>query len=324
MTVRSLIALAALLLAACGDEAGDGFTPGEIETVQLDEAGQAEFQFETGRAGLASFDLFSASEKIGTVSAAIYPAGEGADAPIDTRLNALAPGRYRLVIESEAPGPAEIQARLRLDPPLDGFEPNDSPQTAARVDLPLRAVIQLSDGEQDWFEIRPEAGAVIGIRLVNAGGAYRGPMIEVRDSEGETLFQSANEDWGWGAMRYVEADGGPLLVGVWDTASFRAGDPRSLKGIEIVRYSAAPYPAGTFVTLGLGEDETAFNQLALAGRAAGLTVARTEEADSIAREFSGAIERDRPGPSWIWTSLAFLLAFAIGAGMGWVARTRLG
>lgn len=322
MIARALACvLASLMLVACGGERRGALVPNEIATIRLDEAGETVLRFEVDRPALAAFDLFAAPDAIGAVTSEIRPDAPEGEA-IDTRLTALAPGRYRLALASEGAGPSEIQARLRLEPPLDAFEPNDSPETAEPVALPFRAVIQLANAEPDWFEIRPDAGTVVGIRLVHSASNYRGPIIEVRGETGEVLFRSADEPWGWGAMRYVEATGGVMHVGVWESWTFNPGDPRSLKGIEIVTYADAPYPAGTFVTLGLGEDETAFTQLALAGRAAGLTVARTEEADAIAREFAGAIGRGRPARDWLWAGLALTLAFAIGSGIGWILRAR--
>ena len=287
-------------------------TADQIETVRLDENGQAVIRIEVENTGLPTFDLFSGPAELSTLTMTLIdgePGGKRAGPVI------LLPGRHDITLsapEGYDAGPVEIQGRLRLDPPLDAFEPNNLPDQATAIELPFYQVVRLSGSDWDWFRVEPGRGGVVGIHLHYWGGGYSGPQIRVVNAEGEQLLGTEINPYSWRGMRYVRARGEPLFIGVNDSSDWRANQADGFKMLEIVHYRPTGQSNGTLITLGLGENDTSFFQLDLVGAATGTPVHTADEAATVASELARAVSGDTDGewPAW----LSFLIIIVLGAG----------
>ena len=291
----------------------DRVEPGRIETVVLDETGSAVLRVDIDHPGVPAFDIFSAPPSVTQLRLSLVEDAEALKAPEGIPI--LPAGRHDLLVsaaEGYDGGPAEIQGRLRIDPALDAFEPNDTPDAAAEIDLPFHRIVRLADGEWDWFRVDPGRGGVVGIHLHYWGGDYTGPGIRVLDADREEIFRTANTDWSWRGMRYVRAEGRPLYIGVTDDRSWRDNQAGGFKTLEIVRYAPTGAVSGSLVTLGLEADDPSFFQLDLVGEALGSPVHTADEAEAVASELARAVERRDEGGINPWIALLLLIVLAGG------------
>lgn len=290
-----------------------------IETIRLDENGQARLRLSVERASQPGFDLFSGPAGVAELSL-VLDTGDTDDKSDASRPRVLAPGRHEFTLSASDPataGDVEIQGRIRLDPPLDAFEPNDRYEDAVPIEIPFHQVIRLSDGDWDWFEVEAPRGGVIGIHLHGWRGGYSGPQIQVLDTRGEQVLLTGTASWAWQGMRYVRARGGRLFVGVTDSNSWSDSDGGGFKALEIVHYLPMERVNGSLITLGLDGEDPSFFQLDLVGEAVGQEVHTADEADAVAAELTRAVEAGlrRGIPAWVW--LLILLVLAGGGAGGW-------
>lgn len=117
-----------------------------IEDVRLNEEGRRILRFRTNRVGRLRADIFANPDSTGAISVTFRERGND-DTDSDTPPSDVwGAGRYEAVVQAVNPGSAIIQMRVTLDVPLDEYEPNNSLETAARVDLPFRGMVQLNQG----------------------------------------------------------------------------------------------------------------------------------------------------------------------------------
>ena len=294
--------------------------PGVIEAIRLDAEGRAVLRVTARDAGLPAFDLLAGPAGLEGVTLLI---GEGDKQVAMVTPRVLGPGRHDLTIQgtARADGRAmEIQGRLRLDPPLDAFEPNDTREQARRIELPFYQIIRLSNGDPDWFRIDADSGGVIGIHLHHFGNGYEGPQIAVLDADGEIIFQTANNSFAWRGMRYVRSEGRPIYVGLNDSRGWEEGNAGAFKALEVVHYRPNGAVNGSLITLGLANEDPSFFQLDLIGEALGARVRPAGEAESVASELARAAGI-APRALWPWLMGAGLLLLAVLAAAGfWYFR----
>jgi hypothetical protein len=311
--VLSSFALIALLTApGLASQRAQNLTADEIETLRLDEDGRALIRVQVDHASLPAFDLFSGPAELSDLTMALADSEPG-----DKRAGPLIllPGRHEIILtapEGYESGATEIQGRLRLDPPLDAFEPNDTVAQATPIDLPFHQIVRLSGEDRDWFRVEPGRGGIIGIHLHYWGGGYLGPQIQVVNAAGDQLLATEINIYSWRGMRYVRAEGEPLFIGVNDSYDWAPNQADGFKMLEIVHYRPTGAANGTLITLGLGETDTSFFQLDLVGAATGTPVRTADEAAAVATELARAVSGRSFGvwPSWV----TFLIILVVGAG----------
>tara|TARA_R110000868_G_scaffold64724_1_gene194320 strand:- start:15365 stop:16348 length:984 start_codon:yes stop_codon:yes gene_type:complete len=320
--MERLAILAALMLAVTPSVAAQRpqtVEPGAFETIRLDGEGRAVLRFDAEAPGLPAFDLMAAPDGLDAVTLSA-PMSEEKGA--STALVVLPSGRHELVLQGQArdDGQAmEIQGRLRLDPPYDGFEPNDNRDQARPIDLPFYQVIRLAEGDEDWFRIEAERGGVIGVHLHHAFDVYEGPQITFYEADGTQILQTATTVYGWRGMRYVRSEGRPILIRLTDSRAWRDNQPAAFKALEIVHYTPGAPANGTLVTLGLASADPSFYQLDLVGEAVGIEVRGAAEAEAVASELIRAVEA-RKAPVWPYWLAGVLLAIALAGGGYWYLR----
>lgn len=297
-----------------------------VFTTELAVDGTAEIEIHLQRPAQLGFDLFSGPDTLASVG--LQQLGEdGVEASEPSSLLVLGAGRHRLGLVGSGPQGqvgGTIQGRVRAVPPSDAFEPNETPQTARAVDLPFHRIVRLAHGDWDWFRIDPPRSGVLGIQLHGWRGAYSGPAIRVVDANGAQLYQSPGDPGGWNGMRYVEVGNRPVMVGVTDTSPWQDRQADGYKALEIVLVEPIGRARGQLVTLGLGDGDTAWQQLNEIGTALGIELREANEAEAVSSELSRVVEGT---PQWrmpLW-QIVLLLALAGGlAGGGcwawWRAR----
>jgi hypothetical protein len=318
------ILLSALLLGLAGltpvlAQRPQTVEPGAIETIRLDAEGRAVLRVTATDAGVPAFDLLAGPEGLDSVSVLT---GEGEKVVPMAVPQVLAPGRHDLTIQGAARPDGrtmEIQGRLRLDPPLDAFEPNDAREQARRIELPFYQIIRTAQGDPDWFRIETQNGGVIGIHLHHFGDAYTGPQLTVLEADGTVIFQTGDNAYAWQSMRYVRSTGRPIYLGITDSQAWDEGNARAFKALEIVRYIPNAPVNGSLITLGLESEDPSFYQLDLVGEALGAAVRPAGEAEIVASELARAAGL---APRALWPRLlaAGLLLAALAAAGFWYFR----
>lgn len=289
----------------------------ELEAVRLGEDGRCVLSFTTERPGIFQSELFSYPSSTGAITVSFRQRGAE---------EALAPGvydagRYEAVLQAVNPGEAVVQLRLALARPRDPFEPNDTLEDAARVDLPFESVVHLTGGEQDWFRVDPALGGIVGVHL-HIASDYQGPRIGFYEADGTEILVSNNSNWGVRGMRYVRSRGRPIFIAVWDTNNWGDENDNAYKRIEIVQYrpEGAPSSTRSLVALGLESEGPEFEQLDFIGAAIGVETVSAAEAEEIAEEIRAAVQRR--GTNWGLIAIVILLLAAAGGGGFYFFRMR--
>ncbi len=286
--------------------------PGEVTILRLDDAGEARVRVDLDFASEVVLPVFSGPEAVAAVF--ITPAGTSDMAPAQRLV--LPAGRHELDVSGGPVGEGEtvIQVRPQFLPPNDAFEPNDTPETARRVDLPFHRVVRLAHGDWDWFEVDPGGRAILGVQLLGLRGGYDGPQIRVVDAAGTDLYTSPAGTGGWNGMRYVRVERGPVFVGVTDSSPWAEQQPDGFKTLEILRVEPVTGISGRLITLSVETDDPAFYQLGLVGEGLGMDVRAANEADRVAAELSQVVRGEgfsSRSPGWIiWMILGLALASA--------------
>jgi len=147
----------------------DRVEPGRIETVVLDETGSAVLRVDIDHPGVPAFDIFSAPPSVTQLRLSLVEDAEALKAPEGIPI--LPAGRHDLLVsaaEGYDGGPAEIQGRLRIDPALDAFEPNDTPDAAAEIDLPFHRIVRPMGSGTGSASIRGAAAWSASISTIGA------------------------------------------------------------------------------------------------------------------------------------------------------------
>lgn len=324
--MRNLLFVTILLLPfqAIAQDRTQNVDVGQIEDVRLGDDGRAVLRFRTEHTGRLRGDIFAAPTEAGVINVTFRERSASDDEnKTETLPTVWEPGRYEAVVQAVNPGAALVQLRVSVDIPLDEFEPNDTRETAMRVDLPFAGVLRLSAGDSDWFRVNPDSGGIVGVHL-HTSYSYSGPRIGIFDADGNQLLLTEATQWGHRGMRYVRATGRPLFIQLTDTNTYGEGDANAFKTVEIVQYSpeGAPASARSLVTLSLESDDPSIFQLDLIGDAIGVETVAADEAESVAQELETAIRGRRGG--WGWFGLILLLLLVAGGGGYFFWRHRKG
>lgn len=287
-----------------------------IEDVQLGDEGRRVVRFRTEHTGRLRADLFSAPESAGVISFTFREQGAADDA--DPLPAVVGPGRYEAIVQAVNPGAALVQLNIWLDVPLDEFEPNDSMETALRIDIPFDGIVRLSNGDSDWFRVQPNAGSILGVQLYSGTGSSR-QFVAIFDHNGDQIFASDDTPWGTSGMRYARATGRAMYIHLWDLNEWSDSDPSAYKTLNVREYRPEGTPASdnSLVTLSLDDTSSALFQLDLIGGAIGVDTVEANEADAVARELRVAIEGRQ---SSLWQQVLILLgliALGVAGYFGW-------
>jgi len=300
-----------------------------IETVRLDDEGQATIRVNVPRTGVIRADVFSAPDGAGEVSVTFeqeeVAEGETQPDPVPVNLRAVDKGRHRLVVKSTGASEAEIQLRLMLEPALDLYEPNDTMDTAYVVEPPLLGLMQVTGQDQDWFRVDVPRGHYIGIQIT--GNSYSGqrPRIAFVNRRGEELVENG-EQTVHRAMYYFRSEGAPVYIRITDLYGWAPGDPRAFATLKIESYAPNRESANLFVKVDMGSDELTSTQTDYLAEAAGTRVSDVEEAAEFTEELSLAVRRPGDtGPGfWIWALGVIIIGLGVGGGYAYWKRRKEG
>lgn len=312
---RLLAALALSALLASGAAAKPrpvAVDLGEIETVALDKDGVARLTVQMEERGRLGFDVFAAPDAAGEI---IVETLDDKGEPVPLGMPA-GPGRVTAQVRAQNPLAARIQLRLRADPSLDLFEPNDKRGKAARVEPPFDGWIESGPGDEDWFVFNSPSKGVVGVKLEPP------PYGEVLilDSQGESVYGSGERGVPYG-IAYAPAEPGRMYVVVRGPPD-NPSAPAVMSRLTIAHYRTPPRADGRVVTLGLEEDEVTRGQLDLAARAAGAEAVSASDADGVAAALTAAAAEPAPSNgAWRWIAAA-VLAATVAAGGYYVWRRR--
>jgi WD40 repeat protein len=129
-------------------------------------------------------------------------------------------GVYRLRIKTPAGQSAEQEFTVDPFPAVQEAEPNDSPNQAQKVTLPVSVVGAVQrPGDVDFFRFEATAGQQIGVQvLTSAVGSSLNPVLELTDATGRVLAEADG-----GVLGYVCPKAGSYTVGIHDR-EYRGGN----------------------------------------------------------------------------------------------------
>jgi hypothetical protein len=312
--MKRLAALAAaLLIAGAAQAAPPAFPLGEIRPLSLDAAGQTVVTVKPKGLAVLEADIFAAPDAAGDIVLEVL----GKDGQPLPPGSPAGPGPVQVRIKAASPGATRIQLRVRADPSVDGFEPNDARGKARKAALPFAGWIEIGPGDQDWFRVEAPAGGVVGVSLSPTPAG----RLRFLDARGAVIQETAANGSIGGGITYVATRGGRLYVVVEGPES----GGRQVSRLTISRYAAPRGADGALVTVGVGEDSETREQLNLAARAAGAKAIDAQDADAIGGALTEALATTPAAakrPPWLMALIAALALAAAGGGFLLWRRTR--
>ncbi len=299
---------AALLVAGPALAAPPVFPVGEIRNLSLDATGAAVVTVKPGRLAVLEADIFGAPDAAGDIVLEVLD-NDGQPLPAGV---ASGPGAVTVRIKAEKPGAATIQIRIRADPSVDGFEPNDSKDKARPATVPFSGWIEMGPGDQDWFRIDAPADGVVGVGLNPPSSG----KLRFLDERGAVIQETAEDGYVAQGITYVAARGKRMYIVIEGPES----GPRFVSRLTISRYAKPGGQDGALVTVGLADQDETVRQLNLAAQAAGARTLTGEDADSIGAALTEALAEPAKGRAktpWLLVGLAALLIAAGGGGFWW-------
>jgi WD40 repeat protein len=120
-------------------------------------------------------------------------------------------GVYHLHVKTSAGQSAEQDFTVDPFPAVQEAEPNDSPNQAQKVTLPVSVVGAIQrPGDVDFYRFEATAGQQIGVQAFTSGGGLN-PVLEVTDAAGRVLAENDG-----GLLGYVCPKAGTYTVGIHD------------------------------------------------------------------------------------------------------------
>jgi hypothetical protein len=307
------ILFAALLVAGPARAAPPAFPVGEVQGLSLDAAGQAVVTVKPGRLAVLEADVFAAPDAAGEIVLEVL----GKDGqPLPSGV-AVGPGPVTVRIKAANSGAARVQVRIRADPSVDGFEPNDSKDRAQTVTAPFSGWIEMGPGDQDWFRIDAPADGVVGVGLDPPSNG----RLRFLDERGAVIQETAEDGYVAEGITYVAARGKRMYIVIEGPES----GPRFVSRLTISRYAKPGGQDGALVTVGLADQDETVRQLNLAAQAAGARTLTGEDADSIGAALIDALAEPEKAPArtpWLLLGGAALLIAAAGGGFWWWRRRK--
>lgn len=307
MRLAALLVIA-LLIAGPAKAAPPAFPVGEVRSLSLNAAGEAVVTVKPGRRAVLEADVFAAPDAAGDITLEVL---DKAGQPSPSGL-AAGPGPVTVRIKAANPGAATIQIRVRADPSVDGFEPNDAKGRARTATLPFDGWIEIGPGDQDWFRIDAPADGVVGVSLSPRPSG----RLRFLDERGEVIQETAEDGYIASGITYVAARGRRMYVVIEGSDS----GPRFVSRLTISRYAKPGGQDGALVTVGLADQDDMVNQLNLAAQAAGARTLSAEDADRISGALTEALAEPTKAPAgtpWLLVGGAALLIAAGGGGFWW-------
>lgn len=306
-----------LLLASPARAAPPAFAVGEVRVLTLNAGGEAVITVKPGRLAVLEADVFAAPDTTGDIVLEVL----GKDGlPLPSGV-AAGPGPVTARIRAAHPGAATIQIRIRADPSVDGYEPNDDKAHARPVTLPFDGWIEIRPGDQDWFRVDAPSEGVVGVSLnpVPTG------RLRFVDEAGKVIQETAEDSYIAGGITYAAARGRRLYVVI---EGAKSGE-RQVSRLTISSYATPGGSDGALVTVDIADQDETVDQLNLAARAAGASTLSANDAvaiDSALTDTLAAPKGISAEPSWTVALVAGLLALlAIAGGVAyrrWVRRPR--
>ncbi|MDP1738819.1 MAG: hypothetical protein Q8L23_15440 [Caulobacter sp.] len=307
MRLAALLAVA-LLVAGPARAAPPAFPVGEVRSLSLNAAGEVVVTVKPGRRAVLEADVFAAPDAAGDITLEVL---DKAGHPLPSGL-AAGPGPVTVRIKAANPGAATIQIRVRADPSVDGFEPNDSKDRARPATVPFSGWIEMGPGDQDWFRIDAPADGVVGVGLNPPSNG----RLRFLDERGAVIQETAEDGYVAEGITYVAARGRRMYIIIEGPES----GPRFVSRLTISRYAKPGGQDGALVTVGLADQDETVNQLNLAAQAAGARTLSAEDADTISSALTEALAEPAKAPArtpWLLAIGAALLIAAGGGGYWW-------
>ncbi len=152
----------------------------------------------------------------------------------------LSAGVYQLGLKSPAGESAKLPFLLDLFAAVAEQEPNDSPVTGQKVQLPATVAGTLGrGGDVDYYRFEARAGQQVGVQAVVAPGSKLEPVLRLTDAAGTVLVESAN-----GLLGFTVPQAGTYALGIHDR-EYR-GDPKMAYRLQIgdIPIAAGIFPLG--------------------------------------------------------------------------------
>jgi hypothetical protein len=269
-----------------------------------------------------------------------YAATDEAGKPVDLRgAKALTAGLYRVRVTADGGSPYAFNIALRLATWHDAWESNDTPATAAKVELPLTAAIGLrAKADADWFSFAVPGPGVLLVRLASplSGPA---PMLTVEsdaqndpalnpEAKGATPRRTdVGADKNISRHYFEVKAAGTWLARAQATADAPADGDETASRLDIVFYpdSGAAPDRPALVALGISPDDPNIQQIILRLRAEGKSVVTTNNPKEIAAALLSASRPPPPQPRsywWYGFGAVLLLLLAAGGYFGWTYYRR--
>jgi len=314
--IACLLALLAAWAAASGQI--DEMIP---MTLELD--GQVEnIPFELEAPAIVEIWAFFPPAEVGAVKFVVTDA-EGREVNVAPPRVAAA-GKYNLAVSSAGKSTDSFNVKIGTSEPLDRHEPNDTRQTAATVELPLRTNIELHGRTNpDWFRFKVGQPYVLSVHVQPGGGAKA--HFAVTDAEGKELYKTSNT-WDYSGARYVRVTPGEYCLKIWQPYSGPA-----YAELELALYapSGGAGNRGGFIAVGMKSDSPDLNQLSIIAGTSGVGLIETispeimkaELVDAVAiKEKSAERAAEEGGSAWVVWIIVLAVLAAGGAAAFWCFR----
>jgi len=306
------------LLAVC---AAAGGQVNEMIPLTLEEDGQVEeIAFELETPAIVEVRAYLPPPELGAVKFVITDA-EGKQ--VNIKAPRVAPaGEYNLAVSATGKSDDSFNVKIAASEPLDSYEPNDTRQTAAAIELPLRTNIELhSRPNSDWFRFKIDQPYILSVHVKPRGSAKA--HFAVTDAEGKVLYKTSST-WDYAGARYVSVTPGEYYLEVFQpySAAIRAE-------LELSLYapSSGAGDKGGFIAVGMKSDSPDLKQLSVIAGTAGVglieaispEIMKAELVDAVkeaAAEEEKAASTDG-GTSAVWIVVLLILAAGGGASFWW-------
>ncbi|MBY0524100.1 MAG: hypothetical protein K2R98_11915 [Gemmataceae bacterium] len=127
-------------------------------------------------------------------------------------------GNYSLALKTAGGQTSAVAFIVDRFAPVPEQEPNESPSTGQKIDLPVSIAGTLGRaGDVDYFRFDAKAGQQVGVQIVVVGAAKLDPMLILTDAGGQVLSESSN-----GLLGYTFARAGTYALGIRDR-DYRGG-----------------------------------------------------------------------------------------------------
>jgi len=295
-------------LSAAGAQS-DEMIPLTIDT----DGHMVDIPFDLDKPAAVSIQAFFPPAELGAIKFAVTDAAGEVVNIAPPRI--LAPGSYSVAISASGVSSEPFSVKIGVSEPLDPYEPNDTRETASRIELPLRTVIKVDPGKNlDWFKFTIDQAYVLSVHLRARGGASI--TFKVVDAEGKILYQTASQ-WDSAGARYASLTTGEYYLAIGPATSsvqvemeLSLYDPDGIGGEK-----------GGFIAVGMKEGSPGLKQLMLIANTTGKSLVETVSPEIMKVELLEAV-KEKPvetvtkgSGAWI-TWLVILLILVVSGGAG--------